>query len=165
MVVLQAGDELEAIGGLHQVVIGPKAKRLGLGSGLFGARHDDEGGLASRGVGAEELHQRQPIDVGHDEVLQDNRGIQLVGDVERLKGVGAVVQADLGMVAQHLSHQFGDNGLIIDQQDHGVATAGYRQTHLSPCHSPLSRAGGHQNTTPGKSGAIPTLTPESATVQ
>jgi len=75
-------------------------------------------GVSPRGgIGPEELHQLQTVDVRHDQVLQDHCRLQLVGHRDRLGGILAKVEADVGLGRQHPADGFPDNGLVIDQQD------------------------------------------------
>ena len=78
-VVADPGDQFELVGQLDEVVVGPDGERLGLDGRLLLAGQHDQRHLARRLVGPEELHQRQAVDLRHDEVLQDDRRADRVG--------------------------------------------------------------------------------------
>ena len=43
-----------------------KGKRFGFGRGFFLGREDNHRNVLCSRIGAEELHERQPVDLGHD---------------------------------------------------------------------------------------------------
>ena len=68
------------------------------------------------GVGAELADQRQAVDAGHDQVLQDDRGLDLVGDGDGFAGIGAVMKVDVGVVGQGAANGLADHGLVVHEQ-------------------------------------------------
>ena len=93
----------------------PRANASALMRGLLLRRQDDHRDVPGRGVGPEELDQRQPVDLGHDEVLEDDGGRDLLGHLERLGRVAAVVEADVGLAGKHPAHGLADDRLVVDQ--------------------------------------------------
>ncbi len=65
--------------------------------------------------------QRQPVHVGHLEVLKDHGG----GDVERARDRflrrEAAVQLDVGLAREQALHGHADEALVIDEQDRDAA--------------------------------------------
>ena len=116
-VIADPRQELEAVGELDDVVVGPQRERLGLDRRLFLGREHDHRRLAGRLVGPERLDQGQAVDIGHDQVLEDHRGLEPVCLVEGLGGVAAVVEDDVRLAGQHPAHGLADHRLVVDQQD------------------------------------------------
>ena len=116
-VIADPGQELEPVGKLDDVVVGPQGERLGLDGRLLLGREHDQRGLAGRLVGPEHLDQGQAVDLGHDQVLEDHRGLDPVGLVEGLGGVAAVMEGDVRLAGEHPAHGLADHRLVVDQQD------------------------------------------------
>ena len=116
-VIADPRQELEAVGQLDDVVVGPQRERLGLDRRLFLGREHDQRRLAGRLVGPEHLDQGQAVDIGHDQVLKDHRGLEPVCLFEGLGGVAAVMEDDVGLAGEHAAHGLADHGLVVDQQD------------------------------------------------
>ena len=88
-VIADTGDQLQLVGQLDQVIIGADGEGLGLDDRLLLRREHDQGNFAGLRIGAEELDQRQPVDLGHHQVLEDHRRAQFVGQPDRLGGIVA----------------------------------------------------------------------------
>ena len=116
-VIPDAGHQFQLVGQLHDVVVRPQGKRLGLDNRLFLAGEHDHGGLARCRVGPKKLHQRQAVDLRHDQVLQDHGRLGPVGHFQGLGGILAEVEGNVRLVLEHLPHGGPDNRLIVDQQD------------------------------------------------
>ena len=88
-------SHLERIRELDHVVIGAQRESLRLDLGLFFGREHDHRNVAGGLLLAELFHQRQAIDVRHDQVLQDDGGRKLDCGRERCFGVKAQAKLDL----------------------------------------------------------------------
>ena len=119
-VIANPGDQLDLVGQLHQVIIGAEGKGLAFDLGVLVRGEDDDGGVFGGRVGAELLDQREAVHAGHHQVLENHRGLDLVGDGEGLAGVGAVMEINVGLVGQGAADGFADHGLVVHQQDHDV---------------------------------------------
>src|SRR5687768_4642312 len=74
---LDASDELDAVGYLDQVIARAGLEGAALVTRvLLGGEHDD-GDASGVWICAKEADQREAIDAGHHEILQDHRRLQL----------------------------------------------------------------------------------------
>ncbi len=135
-VVSDPGQQLEPVGELDDVIVGPQREGLGLDRRLLLGGEYDHRRLAGRLVGPDHLHQGQPVDLGHDQVLEDDRGLDPVCLVEGLGGVAAVVEDDVRLAGEHPAHGLADHRLIVDQQDGDLVLGQDRfDAHASPVFS------------------------------
>lgn len=123
--VADAGDEFEFIGEFDDVVVSAECEGLGFDIGFFAGGEDDHGDVFSGGVSAEEFDHSEAIDIGHDEVLEDDGGFDLGGDLEGLGGVIAIMELNIGFILDHLFDGFGDHGLVIDEEDGNFIGGGF----------------------------------------
>ena len=118
--VANPSNQFDPVGKLDEVIVGPQGERLGLDHWLFLARQDDQRYLARPGVGTQELDQLQTIDIRHDQVLEDDRGLHGVGHGQSPDRVLAKVQDNITLRIQHAPDGLADDGLVVDQQNrHG----------------------------------------------
>ncbi len=114
-VIADPRQQLEPVGKLDDVVVGPQRECLGLDGRLLLGREHDQRRLAGRLVGTELLDQGQAVDIGHDQVLKNHRGLDPVCLFEGLGGVRLVVEDDVRLAGQHAAHGLADHGLVVDQ--------------------------------------------------
>ena len=95
--VADAGNQFDPVGKLDQVIVGPQGEGLGLDHRLFLARQDDQRDLPRPWVGPQEFDQLQTIDVRHDQVLENDRGLDGVGRRQSLGRVLAKVQDNVAL--------------------------------------------------------------------
>ena len=73
------------------------------------------------GRAAEGLHQRQAVDIRHDEVLQDERGPDAIGGRFGVGAPLAAVQLEAGHAVEQARERHADEPLIVDQQNRRAA--------------------------------------------
>ena len=115
-VVADAGDELDLVGQLDEVVVRAGSEGLGLDGRLLLRGEDDDGRLLRAGIGAELADEGQPVNARHDQVLKDDGGLDLVRQTHRLRGVDAVVEVDVRLVGETAPDGLGHHDLIVHQQ-------------------------------------------------
>ena len=76
------------------------------------------------------LDQREAVHAGHYQVLENHRGLDLVGNGQGFTGVGAVVKIDVGLIGQRPADGFANHGLVVHQQHHHVVLAGMHRALL-----------------------------------
>ena len=64
------------------------------------------------------LHQRQAVDLGHDQVLKDHGGLDPVGFFQRPGSITVVMEVDVGLAGNHTADGLADHRLVVDEQDH-----------------------------------------------
>ena len=115
--VAQAGEQLDLVRQLDQIVIGAVAECLGLGFRLLlGGEHDDwniTGGV----VGAIELDQHQSIDIRHDQILQNDCGLNLGCQAQGVGSFDAAVQFKIIDTGKHAPERLVDDLLVIHEKD------------------------------------------------
>jgi len=116
-VVTDAGDDLELVGELDHVVVGAELEGLVFGLGFLAGGEDDHGHVARGGVGAEEFDELEAVNLGHDEVLEDDCRLDFAGHLHGLGGVGAEMEFDFGLVGEHAADGFADHGLVVHHED------------------------------------------------
>ncbi len=133
-VVADPSQEFEPVGQLDDVVVRPQTERLGLDLGFFLGRQDDHRDLARRFVLAKHPDQGQTVDVGHDQVLEDHRRLDLAGACERPRSVLAVMKRDVGFAQEHPADRLTDDRLVVDEQDRDLVLGQFRfgWSHSSP---------------------------------
>ncbi|GMV27339.1 MAG: hypothetical protein AMXMBFR58_33700 [Phycisphaerae bacterium] len=65
-------------------------------------------------------HQIEPVDIGHDQVLQDDRRPGAIRHVQGVAPDPAVVELEPLDIGEQPAEGFGDDELIIHQQDDGT---------------------------------------------
>jgi hypothetical protein len=78
-VVTDARDQLDAVGELDQIIIGPGTERLALRRGIILDGEDEDGDVLRQRIIAQTPHQREAVQLRHDQVQQNDRGPQLMG--------------------------------------------------------------------------------------
>ncbi len=142
-VIANPGDQLDLIRQLHQVIIGAEGKGLAFDLRILVRREDDDGSVPRGRVGPELVDQRQAVHAGHDQVLQDHRGLDLVGDREGLAGIGAVMKINVRLIGQRPADGFADHGLVIHEQHHHVVLGRMRRALLVQVQSVVGRFVSH----------------------
>ena len=118
-----AGEQFEAVRQFDDVVVGSDGEGLRLhGRLLLGGEHDDRH-VAKPFVGPKLPHEREAVDLGHHEILQDHRGPHLRRLVQGRGSVFAVVEGDSLLSGEHPPHGLADDRLVVDEQ-HGDAAVG-----------------------------------------
>ena len=115
--VADAGHQLDAVGQLHEVVVGATGEGFRLGDRLFLAREHDQRYVFQLGVRTEVAHQIQAIDIGHHQVLEDNRSAGFEGVGNGFGGVLAIVEMNVALGREHAPHGLAHHGLVVDQQN------------------------------------------------
>ncbi|MNZ29740.1 hypothetical protein D3C78_469940 [compost metagenome] len=126
--VTNACHQLDGIRQLDQVIVGARCKGRALDQRVFLGRQDDDRNVPGCRVVTVLAHQRQTIEAGHDQVLQDHRRLDPHRLGHRLVRVGTEVEVDVLFMSQTTAHRFTDHGLIVDQQDHCRVFIGGRET-------------------------------------
>ena len=78
-VVTDAGHQFDLIGQLDQIIVGAHRESLALDLRVFVRGQDDDGCVFCGRIRAQLADESQPINAGHDEVLQNDRRLDLVG--------------------------------------------------------------------------------------
>ncbi len=68
-------------------------------------------------VCTEVSYQGETVYFRHDEVLQDDRGADLVGRLDGQQRALAVMKIDVPLRGEHSTNGFPDDRLIVDQED------------------------------------------------
>ena len=110
-------DELHLVGEFDEIVAGPGVEQPGLHHGLLPGREHDHRHGGGGGIPAEVTDHFQPVDAGHDEVLQDHRGPKCRGRADGLGPFAAELESHVGLVGKQPPHGFADHGLVIDEQN------------------------------------------------
>ena len=121
--VTDSGDEFDLVGQLHKVVVGAPGKCLRLGCRIFFAGKHDQRYLACGLRGPEKPCQRQPVNPGHNQILQNEGGMDFPGHINGLSGILAIFQSDIRFSRQHAPDRFRHNFLVI-HQEHGDGVFG-----------------------------------------
>ena len=121
-VITDTSDQFDGIGQFDEVIVGSQGEGLRLDDGFFLGGQDDHGNLACGLVDAEKLDQCQPIDIGHDQILQNDRRMHGVGRVDGAGGIGTEVENDVAFLGEHAPDGFPNDRLIVHEQD-GDGTA------------------------------------------
>ena len=111
------GDQFDGVRQLHEVVGRPARQQFGL---LFRFRHGgehDHRDLGRDGQIVEPPHHVQPVDVGHDEILQDHGRAKRLGGGERRSSVLPKLQHDVVGPGQQPGDSLPDQGLVVDEKD------------------------------------------------
>jgi len=66
---------------------------------------------------AEEFHQRQTVNLRHDQVLKDHRRLKGGGGRNGLRGILAERKDNVRLRFEHFFHRRADNRLVVDEQD------------------------------------------------
>jgi len=109
-------DQLDLVGGLDQVVVGPGFEQLRLDvAPLHGGEHDHghHRGGGERPVAADHL---EAVDLVHDEVLEDDGGAEGLGDGHRRRGVGAELEDELRVGGEEAAEEGADELLVVDHE-------------------------------------------------
>ncbi|MCY1428467.1 hypothetical protein D9M71_443500 [compost metagenome] len=137
--VADARHQLDGVGQLDQVVVGPGGEGGALDRGFFLGRQDDDRHIAQGGHGAVLGQQAEAVDAGHHQVLEDDRRLDLQGHGDGLQWIGAEMEVDARHRDQRAAHRLTDHGLVIDQQDHrrGFARGHVRVASIGVLHNAL----------------------------
>ncbi len=109
-------DQLDGVRELDDVVVGAKGEGLGLRLRFLLARQHDHRHVLRGRVRPQEPEQREPVEVGHHEVEQQDRRTHLGRTLERGRGLAAVVEIDVGLAGEHATHRLADHRLVVDEQ-------------------------------------------------
>ncbi len=118
--VPDAGNKLDFVRKLDQVIVGAQRKGLTLHLGIFVRGEDDYRNIFGPGVGAILTDKRQAINAGHDEVLEDNSGLELTCNGESFAGIRTVMKIYVPLMDQSAPDRLTHHRLIVDKQDHHV---------------------------------------------
>ena len=69
-------------------------------------------------VGAIPLHQGDAVHARHDQILEDDRRLEALDDLNRFCGVAAIMKIHIGLVGEHAPDGLADRGLVVHQQHH-----------------------------------------------
>ena len=116
-VITDSGEQFETVGKLDDIIIRAERERVSLDLGVFLGGQNDQGDFAGCSVFAKHLHEREAVDVGHHEVLEDQRRLNPFRLGDGLCGIFAIVEDDVLLTRDHPAHGFTDDRLIIDEQD------------------------------------------------
>ena len=100
---------------LQQVARGARADRgeqVLLGAGRRQHHH-----LAAGSGGAQPRQRRQPVEAGHGEVEQDEVGLELGGEPERLGAVGCFADHVEAALRQQRRERVAREGMVVDDED------------------------------------------------
>ena len=114
--VADAGDQLHRIRQFHQVVAGTTAETLRLGYALLLSGKHNDGDLTGAVVVAKRIEEGQPVDLGHDQVEKNDRGVALVEKLECLFRIETVHEQDILLFVQGGPDHFADQPLVIDDE-------------------------------------------------
>src|SRR5687767_8751334 len=109
-----AGDEILFGWQLDQVVVGAGASRPRRCIRTVVSRKHDDRGVKGRRILSKPPYHRQPVDVGHDEILQDHRRADLLRAWDGIDRGQAAVQVDIGLGGQQSAYSHSDELLIVD---------------------------------------------------
>ena len=135
-VIADPRDQLDAVGKLDEVIIRAEAERVALYRGLLLGRQHDDRDRPCVGIGAILAHEVQPTHGRHHQILQDDGRLHLPGDGDRLCGVRAVVELDLGLAEQGAPDGLGDHDLVVNEKHHDCLAGsgnGESLVHVSRC--------------------------------
>jgi hypothetical protein len=112
-VIANSRQQLEPVWKLDDIVVGSERKRLGFDRRFFLGREHDQRRLAGRLVSPEPLDQSEAVDLGHDQVLKDHRGIDPVGFIQRLGSIAIVMKVDIRLARDHAANSLADHRLVV----------------------------------------------------
>ena len=116
-VVADAGDQLNRVGQLDQIIAGSETEGARFNLRLLLRGEHDNGNLPRGGVGAVGLQQREPVHSGHDQILQDYRRAELFGRGKGLQRILAEMEGDVRLGREHLLNGVPDERLVIHEED------------------------------------------------
>ncbi len=105
---------------LHQVIVRSSSKCFGFGDRfLTRAQHNQR--CVFCGLLLPVLrHQVQSVDLGHHQILQDDRRFQFRRAGKCFLRIGAEVKGNVLVRRQHSPNGLADNGLVVHEQHHDV---------------------------------------------
>ncbi len=115
-VVANARDQFQLVRELDQIVVGASGEGLHLGRGVLLRGEDDERCGGRRWIAAEGAHHLDAIHARHDQVLEDDGGVEGIGFRKRHGRVRAKAVLQAGNIQQHAPDGLADDALIVDQE-------------------------------------------------
>jgi len=98
--VAQARNQFDFVRQLDKIIIRTDGERLPLDRRIFVRGKDDDGRITGARIRAELSHERQTIDTRHDEVLQNDRGLDLVRDLDGFARIRTIMQVDVRLIGE-----------------------------------------------------------------
>ena len=68
------------------------------------------------GFAPELSDERQPVDAGHDQILENDGGLDLIGALDGFLGVPAIMEINIGLIGERAADGFAHHQLIIHEQ-------------------------------------------------
>ena len=125
--VADARHQLDPVGQLDEVVVGPKCERLGLDRRLLLRRQDDDREILEAFVGAHPAKHLETVDVGHHEVEEDDRRTDLGGPGQCRRGLPTIVEIERVLPGEHPPDRLADDRLVVNEEHHTPAGGGRQE--------------------------------------
>ena len=119
-VVTDARDQLDTVRQLDHVIVCTERERLPFHLRILISREDDDGNLMRDRVRPELIHERQPIDPRHHQILKDHRRPDLRGHIQSLPRIRTIMEINIRLARQRAPYRFAHHRLIVYKQHHGV---------------------------------------------
>ena len=111
-----ACGEFDGIGKLDEVVGRPAREQFGLHRRFLDRREDDHRHVDGLGQGAEASHHLGPLDVRHDEILQDDRRPEGDGGLQGRGRIAPELHLHVRLPGEHPLHRDADERLIVHDE-------------------------------------------------
>ncbi len=115
-VMADAGGELDRIRQFDEVVVRSEHESFRLHLGLLLGGENDGWNFSGRGIRPIKTQHRQAIDLGHDEVLKNDRRTKFRGGFHRFRRIGAVSEIDIRFRCKHSADGFANHGLVVHEK-------------------------------------------------
>jgi hypothetical protein len=109
---------------LDQVAAGARGERSSPRGGVVVGRQHDDRSPDGRRIGTKRTDQGQPVDLRHDQVLEDERRGDLIGQGDRVDGKQTAVQIDVAFrLEQHAEGRAGERLVVNEENNDRPAAA------------------------------------------
>ena len=118
--VTDTRDEFDTVRQLDHVIIRAERECLTFHLRIFVRRKDDDGNVVRDRIRPELIHERQPVNPRHHQILKNHRRPDLRGDIQRLTRIRAIMEINVRLARQRAPDRLAHHRLIVHQQHHRV---------------------------------------------